>query len=310
VDDPAAGLAGNASGLIFESATNSEGVLWSVNNNPPRINRLIRDVGTGLFVNDPDGWSVPRAIAFPSGSGDPDSEGITFAALDGRFAFVASESSALLGRASVLRFDLNDSADPLPATHEWNLSADLAGIGVIPGSNAGLEAITFIPDPYLTQNGLKKDDGSLYVPADYPDHYGGLFVVGVEANGRLFAYALMGDGEKTRIAEIPSGFPEIMSLEFDRELEVLWAGCDNNCDGAMSIIHLNGEPGSPTYGEFEIAFTVARPTLLANANHEGIAMAPLENAAAGFRPFFWVRDGAQAGSTLMEDAIPIGPPCR
>lgn len=58
-------------------------------------------------------------------------------------------------------------------------------------ANLGLEGLTFIPDSYLTSRGfVDQSTGGPYVPADYPDHGNGLFVVGVEKNGAVYVYAL------------------------------------------------------------------------------------------------------------------------
>jgi hypothetical protein len=310
VDDASAGLAGNASGLVWHPST-SGGALFSVNNNPPRLHRLVRDGASGRFINDPIGWSTPRDLTFPSGSGDPDAEGVTIAAYDEPFVYVVSETSALIGRTSFLRYDLNDDTSPLPATHEWNVSVDLAGLGVLPGSNSGFEAITWIPDADLTAGGLLHGDtGEPYDPADYPDHAGGLFVGGVEADGRVFAFPLMLDGTFERVAEIESELPEVMPLEYDREERVLLIGCDNNCDNAIHVALLDNVPGSLTQGTFVVTNKIVRPSSLPNSNQEGIALADVASAVNGMRPFFWIRDGSTAGATLSEDGLPVGAPCR
>jgi len=310
VDDPAAGLAGNASGLVYLPGDDA---MWGVNNGPPRLNRLVRDAMTGKWINDPDGWSTPRDLRFPDGDDNLDTEGVTVASYAEPFVFICSEkpSAALSGSTAVLRYDVSDTANPLDATNEWDISYDLVGLGIFPGSNSGLEAITFIPDDHLVAGGfLHEESGELYDPADYPGHSGGLFIVGVEANGRVFAYALMLDGSFERIAEIESGFNEVMSMEYDREHRVLWIGCDNNCDGALNAVILDDDPGSASAGTFVMIQDVARPTSLANSNLEGIAFGPIASGTGGMRSFFWFRDGSSAGATLMEDTFPTAAPCR
>ena len=75
----------------------------------------------------------------------------------------------------------------LTATHEWNLTADLPAVA----ANSGLEAITWIPDSFLTSHGFfDEHTGAAYDPAAYPGHGDGLFFVGLEANGTIYAYAL------------------------------------------------------------------------------------------------------------------------
>ncbi|WP_433080965.1 hypothetical protein ACQP1P_44695 [Dactylosporangium sp. CA-052675] len=91
------------------------------------------------------------------------------------------------------------AAAPLPAverfdpatgaiTREWNLTADLPPVA----ANSGLEGITFVPDSYLTAKGFRDEHtGAAYDPATYPNHGGGLFLVGLEANGSIYAYAIL-----------------------------------------------------------------------------------------------------------------------
>src|SRR5690606_4083440 len=113
----------------------------------------------------------------------------------------------------------------LVATHEWNLTADIPATG----ANTGLEAIAFLPDAFLVASGFQDEaTGVAYAPTNYPDHGGGLFFVGVEATGAIYAYALNHvDGTFTRVASIVSGFSGVMGLEFDAELGRLWATCDD-----------------------------------------------------------------------------------
>ena len=59
------------------------------------------------------------------------------------------------------------------------------------GANLGLEAITWVPDTYLVASGfIDESTGAAYDPSRYPGHGTGLFFVGVEANGIIYAYAL------------------------------------------------------------------------------------------------------------------------
>ncbi len=66
-----------------------------------------------------------------------------------------------------------------------------------------------MPDSYLTSKGfVDEKTGAAYKPADYPNHGDGLFFVGVEGNGSVYAYALDQNGtDFTKVATIASGFP-------------------------------------------------------------------------------------------------------
>ena len=66
----------------------------------------------------------------------------------------------------------------LSALQEWDLTDDIKSVD----DNEGLEALTWVPDSYLVEHGLKDDsrDGALYDPQNYPNHGSGLFFVGLE----------------------------------------------------------------------------------------------------------------------------------
>jgi len=52
-----------------------------------------------------------------------------------------------------------------------------------------------MPDSYLTSRGLVDESRShLSQPSEYRNHSTGLFLVGVEANGSIYAYALKHNG--------------------------------------------------------------------------------------------------------------------
>ena len=58
-------------------------------------------------------------------------------------------------------------------------------------TDLGLEAITWVPDTFLLAHSfVDESTGSPYAPASYPNHGGGLFFVGLELNGTIYAYAL------------------------------------------------------------------------------------------------------------------------
>ena len=83
----------------------------------------------------------------------------------------------------------------------------------------------------LVANGFfDESKGRTYAPADYASHGSGLFFVGVEANGIIYAYALNhATNSATRVATIVTGFPGVMGLEYDRDTGNLWATCDDGC---------------------------------------------------------------------------------
>jgi len=292
----------NLSGLFYEAASsgNAATVLWAVQNGPSQLYRLVFN-GTSWVPASGDGGAAGKTLTYPGGSGAPDSEGVTRAELDSAAIYVSTErdnDNNATSRLSVLRFDTSAPGTTLVAPHEWNLTADLPPVG----ANLGLEGITWIPDASLVAIGFVDDSAAMqYDPARYPNHGTGLFFVGVEATGMIYAYALDHTGGAFhRIASINSGQPAVMDLTFDRELGYLWAYCDNTCGNKSSIL-------APAAGRFQVARFVERPSTLGDGNNEGIAFAPLSDCAGGQRSFFWSDDGNTAGHALRRDTIPCGP---
>jgi len=305
VVDPLNQFASNLSGLFYESG-GAAPVLWAVQNGPSTLYRLVSN-GTSWIPASDGGWSVGKTLRYPDGpggpggSGAPDSEGVTRAELSSPAIYVAAErdnDNNGTSRLSVLRFDTSATGSSLVATHEWNLTADLPAVG----ANLGLEGITWIPDANLVALGLVDDSAALpYDPARYPNHGTGIFFVGVEATGMIYAYALdHSGGAFHRIASITSGQPAVMDLSFDRELGYLWAYCDNTCGNKASIL-------TATAGHFQLARFVDHPSTLGDFNNEGIAFAPLSECVAGQRSFFWSDDSNTAGHSLRRDSIPCSP---
>ncbi|MSQ15713.1 MAG: hypothetical protein EXR50_07620 [Dehalococcoidia bacterium] len=233
----------------------------------------------------------------------------------------ATSCSSAVRRNSILLFDAS-VAGPLDATHEWNLTPDLpaaGGIGAGGGPNEGIEGITWIPDSFLTAKGFVDDStGFAYVPADYPSHAGGIFFVGMEANGVIYAFALNhSDSSFTRVATIASGFNGVMALDFDRELHNLWAVCDNfrnvsgtpACNNRSAVLQIDTEPGSPTNGKFMVTHVFEQPGDMPVApylNNEGFTMAPQAEWVDGRKPAFWADDDGTGGHAIRAGTL-FGP---
>jgi hypothetical protein len=298
---------GNLSGLTYQAASaSSPAVLWAVRNGPGTLFRLIQS--GGIWTPDPtNDWSIGKALRYVDGTGNPDSEGVTFAEEGTPFAYVATErnnDASTVSRPSVLRVDVTAAGAALVALREWALVADLPAVG----ANLGLEAITWAPDAFLVANAFFDESASrLYAPADYPDHGGGLFFVGLEANGLVYAYALNhADGSFRRIATIASSHPGMMGLEFDRETGLLWAACDDTANGQVAVLGIDSIPSSATFGHFVVKRKFERPTTMPNLNNEGIAFAPESECAGGQKPFFWADDSETGGHSIRRDTIPCG----
>jgi hypothetical protein len=208
VADDASTFGQNLSGLAYErSGTSTRGVLWAVLNGPGTLYRLIWDSGNSRWTPDPSGWSAGKSLRYTDGSPDPDTEGVTMTdAGSAGGLYISTErnnNNNTVSRPTVLRYDVSGGGSTLTATQEWNLTTDLPALG----PNLGLEAIAWIPDSFLVaRNFFDEGLGHTYNPADYPLHGTGLFFVGVEANGLIYAYALNSDGSYARVATIVTGF--------------------------------------------------------------------------------------------------------
>jgi hypothetical protein len=302
--DPGGAFGGNMSGLAYQpSLSSSAGTLWAVRNGPGALFRLN---GGGPWQTATRSFRGGKALRYPDGTGDVDAEGV---ALFGTSIYVAAERNNAnngVSRLSILLYDISvDGSGDLTAVREWNLTADLPSVG----ANLGFEAITRVPDTYLVSRGfIDATRNAPYDPANYPNHRGGLFFVGVEGTGQVHAYALDHvTGGFTRVASFTSGFPAVMELHFDEELNQLWAFCDNTCNGRSTVLGIDQGAASPTRGRFIITQRFERPSGMPNLNNEGVTFAPLAECVGGRRPVVWADDGETGGVALRQGTVTCSP---
>ena len=316
--DEAGYFGSNMSGLVFEDTDAGSGAdtLWAVKNGPGTLYRLENTAGQWA-PSTASGWESGKPLHYADGTGDVDAEGVALTdAGSAGGVFVSTERNndvSGTSRPSVIRYDVSATGAELSADREWNLAADLATDVPTIGANAGLEGITWIPDADLVAKGfVDESTGALYDPADYPGHGGGLFVVGLEATGSLYVYALDQDStDLQRIATIASGFPSIMDLEYDPATALLWAVCDDTCDGRSAILDV--VPTAPVAadavgiaaapGAFGVVLVVERPAEMPNVNNEGFAIAPNDQCVDGVKPVVWSDDNGTDGFSLREGTI-------
>ena len=278
----------NLSGLSYESPQ----VLWAINNGPSRLYRLVPD-GAKWRPDTSNGWGKGKALHYPDSSGDPDTEGVVYAP-DGVFASTDRDNdNGDTSKPGILRFDTSGSSTSLNATAEWDLTADLPSVD----PNKGLEAIAWVPDSALTARKFQDEHTkAAYDPAKYPNHGTGLYFVGLEGNGKIYAYALDQSGKKyTRVATIDSGFPTIMDLEYEASTGHLWAECDNHCDGHTTTLDVNAK------GKFAVSAEYNRPSGMSNYNNEGFAISP--NCANGSKQVVWSDDDNDANHALRSGTL-------
>lgn len=310
--DDAAAFTENLSGLAFQAASGgSPAVIWGVVNGPGTLVRLLWN-GT-IWASDPgNGWSVGKALHYADGSGNPDSEGITLGGTTGAGAgglYVSTErnnDASTVSRLSVLRYDTSGTSTSLTATNDWDLTADIPPTG----ANLGLEGIAYVPDNYLVSKGFYDEKaGHAYVPGEYANHGDGLFLVGVEGSGMIYAYALdHATKGYTRIATIASGYGSlgVMDLFFDSGLQYLWATCDDGCGGKTSTLEIDTSPTSATVGRFVITHVYNRPSAMPNINNEGFTIAPESECVAGTKYAYWSDDGDTDSHSLRRASMTCG----
>lgn len=305
--DVATQFTSNLSGLSYEGASaTSPAVLWAVVNGPGTLHRLLWN-GVSYLPDTANDWSLGKALRYPDGTGNPDSEGVTLGANLADGIYVATErnnDASTVSRLAVLRFDASATGSSLTATHDFNLTSLLPTVG----ANLGIEAITWVPDSYLVGKGFFDEAANhSYAPSEYLNHGNGLFLVGVEGNGKVYAFALNHvTGAATLIATISTGQTGVMGLEFDREVGYLWFGCDDTCGNKAGIFDIDTVAGSATRGRFTLRRTFERPSTLPDSNNEGIAIAPQSECVAGLKPFFWSDDSDKDTFSLRKDSIPCG----
>jgi hypothetical protein len=296
---------GNLSGLAYEgSGSATPGVMWAVRNGPGTMFRLVWN-GTIWTPDATNDWSAGKALRYGDGTGDPDAEGVTFAeggSTAGMYVSTERNNAASgISHNAILRFDPTAAGTTLSATNEWNLTGDLPATS----ANLGIEGVTWVPDSYLTAHGFVDESKShLYQASEYPNHGTGLFFVGVEANGSIYAYALdHSDNTFTRIATIVSGFVGVMDLSFDRELQELWAICDDGCNGRVALLGVDTRPAVPTMGKFIVRAVFERPSGMPNLNNEGFTVATQAECVNGRKPAFWTDDGETGGHAIRRGTL-------
>jgi hypothetical protein len=288
-------FASNMSGLSYELGTGgAPDTLWAVRNGPGALFALQKSGSNWVPAT---GWEAGKGLRYTDGLGDVDAEGVvkTDAGL-----FVASErnnSANSVSRPAVLRYDSAVAGTTLSASIEWNLVSALPAVG----ANLGLEGITFVPDSYLVSKGLVDHAaGGAYDPETYANHGTGLYFVGLEGTGSLYAFALdQTDGTKfTLVATIPTGFPTgVMEVQYDAEKSAVWAICDDTCGGQFALLDVAAS------GDFAVTTIYDRPAGLPNSNNEGFTTAPQETCVGGVKPVFWSDDSSSGGVALREGTI-------
>ena len=276
----------DSSGLDF-AMEGDRGVLWAVDNGTGTFWKL--DAAPDGSVAFAEGWESGKRARFAKDADDPaaagpDAEGITVAG-DG-YLYIASERDNAdkgVNFNSILKVDPTAAGPDVVATQEWDLTASLPQVS----ANTGIEAVEWVSDAELAGALWDATTGAPYDPTTHPGHGDGLFFVAVEDNGGVYAYALHADGSSTQVASLDPQLGGVMALDWDAELGLLWALCDDGCSGTGAQITLDGTQAAAVAH-------LARPEGLPNTNNEGFATSTL--CVDGQRPVWWFTDGVQPGA--------------
>ena len=285
------GLGDDMSGADFAVEADGTQALWTVNNGTGTLYRYLVGADGDLTLD----WSRP--LAFPDGSGTPDTEGVAVGPDGVLLVSVERDNDAKsVGRPGILVVDPARGDGKLPARAFVPLSGDLPA-DLAP--NSGAEAVTWLPD--ADAPGL----ASIHPAAagDLP----GIAVVGIEGTGELLAVRVGADGSHTLLARLASGFPSVAWLDHRPGGSTLLAGCDDACSNtAVEVVLDSAQLG------WHLGSTIARPgSMPATMAAEGFARGVCR---AGQQPVWWTDDaGAEdhsvwRGSLNCEDSTPVPTP--
>lgn len=268
-----------------------DGWIYGVNNKEGRF--VIFKIEDGKVVFAPGFDEKGKAVNFAYDKDDltklgPDSEGIT---VDGEgrvyLAVERDNNNKNVNFNAILQV-----ADPfkdekvLVADRQWDITSLLPDVG----ANLGIETVEWVSMANL--NGLLYDQklNKALDANDYKDAYAdGIFFVGMEANGHIYALVLKDNDKAELIADIPTGLGGVMSLDFDKTNNVLWSGADDGYNNIHTIIQFNGT-NSPTIIHIEAPGKMDK-----KLNNEGFVIDSKVDAN-GNRATYWFMDGTNEGA--------------
>lgn len=265
---------------------NHDGWIYGVNNKEGRF--VIFKIENDQVIFAPGFDNKGKAVKFIKDANDPkaagpDSEGIT---VDNKGrVYLAVERDN--GDKNVNKNMILQVADPfkdakeMVADREWNITKLLPDVG----ANLGIETIEWVSFDNI--NGLLYDqkNNKALDKKDYPNAYAdGVFFVGMEANGHVYALILEENGNAEVISDIKTGLGGVMSMDFDTENNVLWANADNDYNNIHNIIQFNG------IKDPKIVHVTAPKDMNIDLNNEGFMIDP-KASADGLRSTYWFMDG-------------------
>ncbi|MEV5803159.1 lamin tail domain-containing protein [Streptomyces collinus] len=274
----------DVSGLAFDPTNPS--VLWAAKNK----NWLFKLVkSNGKWIPDASWSATGKQIRFASGSGEPDSEGLTVGA--NGHVYVTSErdnTNNTVPKDTIMEFDPAATGSTLTPVHQWDMTSQFPQLntGSKDDANLGFEGVGYVPDSWLTANNwVDPRTGAAYNPANYPLHGSGLFFAGLEWDGSLHVYGLNSDGTFTTFTTIATGKASVMDVMFDAGTQRLVATCDNTCGETHTFMKVDAS------GAIVPDVTYTNPAVMPVDNLEGFAIAPTSTCVNGSREAVWSDDG-------------------
>ncbi len=254
-----------ANGKLY-AVDNGTAKVWVMNVNGDGTVEMVKGFEKGKQVRFQKDADSPKAKG-------PDAEGIT---VDGEgFVYIASErdnSNKKVNQNKILRVNINSPGESVVADTEWDITGALPKVG----ANMGIEAIEWVP--YAVS--------------------GGIFFVGLEENGHIYAFVLNKDGTFVKINEFNSYLGGVMGLDYSLKDHTLRASADNGYGNVMSEIIFTG-PAS--YGCSHYA---PPKDLNVNGNYEGFALAagaPIPDDKIAVYRF---EDGVDKGALVLSWLTP------
>ena len=262
---------------------NKDGWLYGVNNKEGRF--FVFHIVDGKVEFAPGFDSKGKSVNFKNeeSKAGPDSEGITVDDEGRVYLAVERDNSNKNENFNVIL----QVADPfkdektMMADKEWNITNLLPDVG----ANLGIETIEWVPFENL--NGLLFDQNKNKAldKNDYKDAYAdGVFFVGVEANGHIYALILREDETAEVIADIDTGLGGVMGMDYDLTNNVLWSQADDGYKNIHTVIQFNGT-NSP-----KIIHLDAPKQMDNRLNNEGFVIDPKVDED-GNRNTYWFKDG-------------------
>lgn len=200
------------------------------------------------------------------------------------------------GEEMIKEYDLS-SYGVAVLNNSWETSPHLPTDGGL-----GAEGITFVPDQQLLAQGFVDAEGNPYVSAL---GMGGLMFVGHQNGGDIYVFDLNRQtGEFIFVGEYDTSADETAALEFDRASGQLyiWHGAEHN---TLEVVRLSStETKNKRRFETSVIFQGPDTVLFGSDNHEGLAVASVDECAGDQRSLFMTTDGGNFWSLLWYKQFP------